>query len=96
MIQGDGGNVKWARVQTVEGGPVTDYTTLGQCQGMNTLNTKAGFKPTMFCFHFLFLTTELLVTKLHKLELTELSCSPAHCELSLVQNPHNITSNYYY
>ncbi|XP_067273230.1 meprin A subunit beta isoform X2 [Pseudorasbora parva] len=34
MIQGDGGNAKWARVQTVEGGPKTDYTTLGQCQGV--------------------------------------------------------------
>ncbi|XP_048036581.1 LOW QUALITY PROTEIN: meprin A subunit beta-like [Megalobrama amblycephala] len=34
MIQGDGGNAKWARVQTVEGGPKTDYTTLGQCQGI--------------------------------------------------------------
>ncbi|RXN15244.1 meprin A subunit beta-like protein [Labeo rohita] len=33
MIQGDGGNAKWARVQTVEGGPQTDYTNLGQCQG---------------------------------------------------------------
>ncbi|RXN36398.1 meprin A subunit beta-like protein [Labeo rohita] len=33
MIQGDGGKAKWARVQTVEGGPQTDYTNLGQCQG---------------------------------------------------------------
>jgi len=41
MIQGDGGNAKWARVQTVEGGPVTDYTTLGQCQGMNTPKHKS-------------------------------------------------------
>ncbi|XP_016394217.1 meprin A subunit beta-like, partial [Sinocyclocheilus rhinocerous] len=32
MIQGDGGNVKWARVQRVKGGPQTDYTNLGQCQ----------------------------------------------------------------
>uniref|UniRef100_A0A672T674 Metalloendopeptidase n=1 Tax=Sinocyclocheilus grahami TaxID=75366 RepID=A0A672T674_SINGR len=34
MIQGDGGNAKWARVQMVEGGPQTDYTNLGQCQGV--------------------------------------------------------------
>ncbi|KAL1254555.1 hypothetical protein QQF64_016784 [Cirrhinus molitorella] len=34
MIQGDGGNAKWTRVQTVEGGPQTDYTNLGQCQGV--------------------------------------------------------------
>ncbi|XP_052442202.1 meprin A subunit beta isoform X12 [Carassius gibelio] len=33
MIQGDGGNAKWARVQRVKGGPQTDYTNLGRCQG---------------------------------------------------------------
>ncbi|KTF71086.1 hypothetical protein cypCar_00049992, partial [Cyprinus carpio] len=32
MIQGDGGNAKWARVQRVKGGPQTDYTNLGQCK----------------------------------------------------------------
>ncbi|XP_026121721.1 meprin A subunit beta-like [Carassius auratus] len=34
MIQGDGGNAKWARVQMVEGSPQTDYTNLGQCKGV--------------------------------------------------------------
>ncbi|XP_073672759.1 meprin A subunit beta-like [Garra rufa] len=34
MIQGDQANVKWARVQRVKGGPQTDYTNLGQCQGL--------------------------------------------------------------
>ncbi|XP_059369053.1 meprin A subunit beta-like isoform X2 [Carassius carassius] len=34
MIQGDGGNAKWARVQRVKGGPQTDYTNLGRCQGV--------------------------------------------------------------
>ncbi|XP_050956851.1 meprin A subunit beta isoform X1 [Labeo rohita] len=33
MIQGKGGNAKWARVQRVKGGPQTDYTNLGRCQG---------------------------------------------------------------
>uniref|UniRef100_A0A671LGU1 Metalloendopeptidase n=1 Tax=Sinocyclocheilus anshuiensis TaxID=1608454 RepID=A0A671LGU1_9TELE len=32
MIQGDGGNAKWARVQRVKGGPQMDYTNLGQRQ----------------------------------------------------------------
>ncbi|XP_052442205.1 meprin A subunit beta-like isoform X3 [Carassius gibelio] len=34
MIQGDGGNAKWARVQRVKGGPEMDQTNLGQCQGV--------------------------------------------------------------
>ncbi|XP_059369045.1 meprin A subunit beta-like isoform X1 [Carassius carassius] len=34
MIQGDGGNAKWARVQRVKDGPQTDYTNLGQCKGV--------------------------------------------------------------
>uniref|UniRef100_A0A8C1XPY1 Metalloendopeptidase n=1 Tax=Cyprinus carpio TaxID=7962 RepID=A0A8C1XPY1_CYPCA len=34
MIQGDGGNAKWARVQRVKGGPQTDCTNLGQCKGV--------------------------------------------------------------
>ncbi|XP_051511762.1 meprin A subunit beta [Myxocyprinus asiaticus] len=34
MIQGEGGNALWARVQMVEGGPKNDFTTLGQCQGV--------------------------------------------------------------
>ncbi|XP_073686011.1 meprin A subunit beta-like, partial [Garra rufa] len=34
MIQGDQGNAKWARVQRVKGGPQTDYTNLGRCQGV--------------------------------------------------------------
>ncbi|XP_059369044.1 meprin A subunit beta-like isoform X2 [Carassius carassius] len=34
MIQGDGGNAKWARVQRVKGGPQTDYTNLDQCKGV--------------------------------------------------------------
>ncbi|XP_042603297.1 LOW QUALITY PROTEIN: meprin A subunit beta-like [Cyprinus carpio] len=34
MIQGDGGNAKWARVQRAKGGPQTDYTNLGQCKGV--------------------------------------------------------------
>ncbi len=46
MIQGDGGNAKWARVQMVEGGPQTDYTNLGQCQGMNTPNHKSRIQPS--------------------------------------------------
>nr|XP_055042854.1 meprin A subunit beta isoform X2 [Misgurnus anguillicaudatus]XP_055042855.1 meprin A subunit beta isoform X3 [Misgurnus anguillicaudatus] len=34
MIQGEGGNARWARVQTAEGGPKTDFSNLGQCQGV--------------------------------------------------------------
>uniref|UniRef100_A0A8C1RXW3 Metalloendopeptidase n=1 Tax=Cyprinus carpio TaxID=7962 RepID=A0A8C1RXW3_CYPCA len=34
MIQGDGGNAKWARVQRVKGVPQTDYTNLGKCKGV--------------------------------------------------------------
>ncbi|XP_043076039.1 meprin A subunit beta isoform X13 [Puntigrus tetrazona] len=34
MIQGNGGNAKWARVKRVRGGPKSDYTNLGQCQGV--------------------------------------------------------------
>ncbi|RXN38302.1 meprin A subunit beta isoform X1 [Labeo rohita] len=41
MIQSKGGNAKWARVQRVKGGPQTDYTNLGRCQGMNTPNHKS-------------------------------------------------------
>ncbi|KAA0708776.1 Meprin A subunit beta [Triplophysa tibetana] len=33
MIQGEGVNAKWTRVQSAEGGPKTDFTVLGQCQG---------------------------------------------------------------
>ncbi|XP_056620781.1 meprin A subunit beta, partial [Triplophysa dalaica] len=33
MIQGEGGNAKWTREQSAEGGPKTDFTVLGQCQG---------------------------------------------------------------
>ncbi len=45
MIQGDGGNAKWARVKRVKGGPQTDYTNLGQCQGMNTPNPITRIQP---------------------------------------------------
>ncbi|KAK2883566.1 hypothetical protein Q8A67_017203 [Cirrhinus molitorella] len=34
MIQGAGIKAKWIRVQRVEGGPQTDYTYLGRCQGL--------------------------------------------------------------
>ncbi|XP_052393489.1 meprin A subunit beta isoform X2 [Carassius gibelio] len=34
MIQGDGGNAKWARVQRVKGGPRMDHTNLGKCKGV--------------------------------------------------------------
>ncbi|XP_073711996.1 meprin A subunit beta isoform X7 [Misgurnus anguillicaudatus] len=34
MIQGEGGNARWARVHTAEGGPKTDFSNLGQCQGV--------------------------------------------------------------
>ncbi|XP_052442213.1 meprin A subunit beta-like [Carassius gibelio] len=47
MIQGDGGNAKWARVQRVKGGPQTDYTNLGQCKGVGFfmhLSTAGGTK----------------------------------------------------
>ncbi|KAI4892500.1 hypothetical protein NFI96_018308 [Prochilodus magdalenae] len=45
MIQGEGTTAKWARVRTVEGGPVTDYTNLGQCSGLGYFmhfSTKTG------------------------------------------------------
>ncbi|XP_036437514.1 meprin A subunit beta [Colossoma macropomum] len=33
MIQGDDTTGKWVRVRSVEGGPNTDYTNMGQCNG---------------------------------------------------------------
>ncbi len=60
MIQGDGGNAKWARVLMVEGGPQTDYTNLGQCQGMNTPNpitiqSCVGIQPNTTQLNFAFI-----------------------------------------
>lgn len=98
MIQGDGGNAKWARVQTVEAGPTTDYTTLGQCQGIWTpINTKAGFNPTTFLNLFLEVHNwrmKLLASENLGFHLCAIvQGSPAHCEISLVQNPYKVTLN---
>ncbi len=55
MIQGDGGNAKWARVQRVKHGPQTDYTNLGQCKGMNTPNPITSIQPITTQLNFAFI-----------------------------------------
>lgn len=38
MIQGTDAKAKWVRVKNVDGGANTDYTNMGQCNGMNKVD----------------------------------------------------------
>lgn len=37
MVQGQGDNADWSRVDKAAGGPNTDYSNMGKCTGENNL-----------------------------------------------------------